>query len=320
MSEQNKREILQQLIAGVPADVILTDLERCGTDTHEAVYAINTLHLARRATLRSQEISKAHAYWMTGVLRRLAATSAQTIDVADAVSSSEFLADYYVANQPLLLRGTPPNICAGIEASIAAIATIYGETMLTMSSESCTPSTARDPDFGSPRCQAPLRDFLDRITSDASTSYRTIAGSEHPWMSIPVKFSAVRMIVPQDSGSGRLAMRLDPANAASALRDEPRNAFLLQLVGRRRFVLFPPHDHVFLHAQEPGKSVADPCVPDVHKHPLLRHASAREVVLEPGDALFVPVAWPHYVECLEANVSLICDTFDVPNRFYDEAF
>ncbi len=79
--------------------------------------------------------------------------------------------------------------------------------------------------------------------------------------------------------------------------------------GRRRFTVFPPEQLRNLYVgpllMTPGGSPVS-CVdlrnPDHEKYPKFRDAldAAQQAVLEPGDAVYIPILWWHGVESLDA--------------------
>ncbi|PYP91103.1 MAG: hypothetical protein DMG65_08870 [Candidatus Angelobacter sp. Gp1-AA117] len=59
-------------------------------------------------------------------------------------------------------------------------------------------------------------------------------------------------------------------------------------------------------------SPVDPESLDFSQYPLMRDVDVLEVTLNPGDLLFVPLGWWHWVKSLEISISLSLDHFFVP--------
>ncbi|XP_028403625.1 HSPB1-associated protein 1-like isoform X2 [Dendronephthya gigantea] len=83
-----------------------------------------------------------------------------------------------------------------------------------------------------------------------------------------------------------------------------------QLYGRKKWLLFSPTQSDCLYPTRvpyEESSVFSPVNfrdPDHDKFPKFENATCYEVILEPGDVLFVPKHWWHYVECLETAISV----------------
>jgi hypothetical protein len=77
------------------------------------------------------------------------------------------------------------------------------------------------------------------------------------------------------------------------------HAYLAQIIGRKRCVLFSPTDSAALYD---GNVNVD--APDFDKFPLFQHATAYECTLEPGELLFLPYRWWHHVVGLEKSITV----------------
>lgn len=77
------------------------------------------------------------------------------------------------------------------------------------------------------------------------------------------------------------------------------HAWLSQLVGSKRWLLFAPDQAPFLHDNKVRVEN-----PDYERHPLFRQARPLECTINPGDTVFVPSRWAHWVHSLEAGISV----------------
>ncbi len=77
------------------------------------------------------------------------------------------------------------------------------------------------------------------------------------------------------------------------------HAWLSQLVGRKRWILFPrDQQHVLYDCN------VNPERPDLERFPLYRQARPVECTIGPGDTVFVPAGWAHWVVSLDPTISL----------------
>jgi hypothetical protein len=100
---------------------------------------------------------------------------------------------------------------------------------------------------------------------------------------------------------------LGPARTVTPLHCDYDDNIFAQIWGTKRIFLAPPHHDEFLYTTEANPvlfgSPFDPEAPDFDAFPLARRAAIVEVVVEPGDMLYVPAGWYHQVRALTFSLS-----------------
>lgn len=100
---------------------------------------------------------------------------------------------------------------------------------------------------------------------------------------------------------------LGPAGTVTPLHCDYDDNIFAQIWGTKRIFLSPPHHDEFLYPNEANAilfgSPVNPDAPDFDKFPLARQASMVEVIVNPGDLLYVPAGWYHYVRALTFSLS-----------------
>jgi hypothetical protein len=106
------------------------------------------------------------------------------------------------------------------------------------------------------------------------------------------------------------AIYIGPQGSLSALHRDYWNthAYLAQIQGRKRAILFSPKDLDFLYDAQ-----VDPEQPDFERFPLLDYATAYECIIEPGDTLLIPANWLHHVRGLEKSITVSRNFFNDSN-------
>jgi hypothetical protein len=91
--------------------------------------------------------------------------------------------------------------------------------------------------------------------------------------------------------------------------------FLTQVIGTKRISLVPPTRHASMYLRtapashqnvEIDYSSLDPVNPDWKNHARFAEVSVSKCELGPGDTLYIPCGWFHYVESLSATCSINC--------------
>lgn len=85
------------------------------------------------------------------------------------------------------------------------------------------------------------------------------------------------------------------------------HGWLTNIVGRKRWIVVPPHQKHLLHGVRFGNKVryeVNPEAPDFDRFPRFREVTAFECTLGPGETMFIPGGWFHYVKSVESCISL----------------
>ncbi|XP_023942289.2 lysine-specific demethylase 8 [Bicyclus anynana] len=99
-----------------------------------------------------------------------------------------------------------------------------------------------------------------------------------------------------------------PKGTVSPLHHDPKKNLLAQVVGEKQIFLFSPQEteRLYPHKHELLINTArvDPRKPDLEKHPKYKEAKGYICVLKPGQMLYIPPKWWHFVESLSVSFSV----------------
>lgn len=94
----------------------------------------------------------------------------------------------------------------------------------------------------------------------------------------------------------------------SGLHFDNADNLFAQIYGRKWALLISPNQSRFLYpfADNPSKSQVDPEAPNLKTYPAFAKCRIWSARLEPGDALFIPRSWWHFIASDTISVSINC--------------
>jgi hypothetical protein len=127
---------------------------------------------------------------------------------------------------------------------------------------------------------------------------------------VPALNATLREVFEWTSKREYTAVFIGPEGSLSALHRDfwHTHAYLAQIIGRKRAILFSPVDSNFLYGGQ-----VDPERPDLERFPLFDQATAYECVIGPGDTLLIPSKWWHHVRGLEKSITVSHNFFNDTN-------
>lgn len=104
---------------------------------------------------------------------------------------------------------------------------------------------------------------------------------------------------------------LGPAGTVSGYHYDSPDNVVVMIRGRKLVHLVPPEGSAGLYPSDKWDygavlSGVDALAPDLERHPLFAGVEPASVVLEPGDALYIPHGWWHHIVSLEPAISVNC--------------
>jgi hypothetical protein len=245
--------------------------------------------------------------------------SAGQVERRRDVRRGEFLARYYARNTPVILLDSTDTWPARHKWTLDYLDQQLGDEMVEIMI-----NRDRNPDYERHgerhRTQVRFRDYISYLRDDPTGNDRYLVAN-NGLLDLPAAkslagdFEGPAEYLDETISRGRIFLWLGPAGTVTPLHHDVMNILLVQVTGRKRVILIDPLCGRFVYNDEGVYSMVDAAKPDYSRFPLYAHADPITVVLEAGDALFIPVGWWHYVESLEVSASLSFTNFAFPNDY-----
>ncbi len=303
-------------------NIMLQRMVENGVDVKLALEEIN--HASSHPYLKAGERFVQQLQKLESILKiqnQLAALSSQaeTIPRFSQLSRQDFLEHYYSKNTPVILTGVMQKWAALHLWNPDYLQQHYGEVQVEVQAE-----RHRDQDYEinveQHRKTVCFKDYINWVKqAGSSNDYYMVANNGNLDREEMKGLLNDLEIFPEylnaEERKGRIFFWFGPKGTITPLHHDPVNLMLAQVLGRKKIKLFPPQQTPFLYNQVGVFSKIDPENPDLEKYPLFKQAKPLEVILEPGEVIFIPVGWWHHVRSLDLSISVSFTNFVFPNHY-----
>lgn len=107
-----------------------------------------------------------------------------------------------------------------------------------------------------------------------------------------------------------------PGGTITDLHHDTMNILFCQIYGRKRITLVAPDEIPWLYNDRSVYSSVKLDNADLDRYPLFQYVNPIEVIVNPGEVLFIPVGWWHHVRSLETSISVSFTNFAFPNEYH----
>jgi Cupin-like domain len=235
------------------------------------------------------------------------------------ISRSEFIERHVRGSRPLVLTGVARHWPAMKRWSPQDLAARFGHLQVEIQAE-----RSADPNYEinklAHRRSVRLEDFVATVLAGgASNDHYLTANNEA--LRQPGFAALLDDIGPLPEVCDRAQLAnlasfwFGPAGTVTPLHHDTLMLFHTQIVGRKRWRFISPLETPRLYNHFEVYSPIDLDAPDLARYPLFRDVSVLEVIVEPGETVFLPLGWWHQVTALDVSLSFSYSNLALPNQY-----
>ncbi|WP_053981904.1 cupin-like domain-containing protein [Marinagarivorans algicola] len=260
--------------------------------------------------------------WLLATCNALASLDARyssQIERRKTPSAKEFLKEYYSKHLPVVLTGGVDHWAALEKWRPSYLLEHFGDKEIEVQY-----GRESDPLFernaGKLKKKMLMKDYVSLVEQGQSNDfYMTANNTKNSFSSISSLFDDVGDFGegyrdPDTLQSGNFFW-FGPKGTFTPIHHDLTNNMLVQIYGRKKITLIPAMQVPWLYNDKGVYSQVDFLNCDERKFPDMKNAKPVEVILNPGEAIFIPIGWWHCVEALDVSISSVFTNFKWPNTY-----
>jgi len=248
------------------------------------------------------------------------AESRSRVPIEVDIEPSAFFEEYYSRNRPVILKGIAEKWPAFGKWTLSFLRAKFGSSIVKYQCRDVSVNHLQA--FYENGQTGTLSSYLDLIESETSENRKYYLMSQDKLLR-RVAFRCLLKdidcsasgIFSESTKNDNIHLWLGPKGSITPLHRDQNNIYLAQLLGRKRVRLLSSLALDRVYNEQGHHSLINLDALDLEKFGRARDLRFLEAVIEPGDLLFIPVAWWHHVTSLDISLSVSGTNFIYDNDY-----
>lgn len=242
-----------------------------------------------------------------------------TVEKRSQVPHDEFVERYCIGNRPVVLTDLADDWPARQRWSPSYLKERFGDVLIEIQSD-----RNRDPDYErnklQHRTQLRMSDLVDNVLAvNTSNDFYLTANNEalrRPELAPLLEdIGSLPPILDRSRLATESSFWFGPAGTITPLHHDTIMLFHTHIVGRKRWRFISPLETPRLYNYSGVFSPVDLDNVDWKRYPAFAGVKVLEVIVEPGETIFLPLGWWHQVTSLDICLSFSFSNLAFPNTY-----
>lgn len=246
---------------------------------------------------------------------------ATEVERRSAMSSETFYRDYCAQNRPVILTDAVADWPAVNRWTPEYLKERCGDqTVQIQARRSSDPNYEIDKDSHRESCR--FGDFVDQVffNGESNDYYMTAANATSNGAVLSELLGDIPMPAAYTDPGRALDLAflwVGPSGTITPLHHDLTNNFMAQISGRKRIRMISPAHQPYIYNHRHCFSRVDIDNVDEAEFPLFENIHVFDLILSPGELLFLPVGWWHHVVAMDPSITVTFTNFRGTNHFVD---
>jgi len=242
-----------------------------------------------------------------------------TIEKINTLSKEDFFNNYWTENKPVVFKNFALGWGVLEKWSLDNLALRYGDTLIEVQTDR-ERNKFYELDSIKHKTKMLFSEYIQLIKNvDESNDFYMTANNQ---VLRSTKFKELLQNIPNvsdflnpPSDNGSWYLWIGPKGTITPLHHDENFIVHAQISGRKKWKLISPLHFSDVYNNRAVFSKVDIENIDYEAFPLMKNVNVLEVVVEPGEAIFIPLGWWHGVVALDEGVSLSTVDFVFDNKW-----